>query len=76
MNAKHFGGPAVFNAIEALSLSDDEVTVKVSTANFDPGVYMMIKDADPNGPTLLTVDEARELRDWLNRALPETASDK
>lgn len=58
------------NRIESIQLGYD-VRVSVHTDREYPWDFVELRDKDPNGPTYLDMTEARQLRDWLNRALPD-----
>lgn len=56
-----------FREAEPLSISS-EVTVSLDLdGDYD---WIVLRDADPNGPTFLDINDARALRDWLNKVLP------
>jgi hypothetical protein len=59
----------LFREVEPLKLDDGDVSVKVDNTGMYP--YIVLRDPDPNGPSFLSVDDARSLRSWLDRVIPE-----
>lgn len=49
-----------------------DVTVEVDDKGEVPRKWIILRDSDPNGPTIFDVEDALALRTWLNKVLAKT----
>lgn len=60
------------NVIEPCELNHD-VTAQISVSDVG-SVFIVFRDRDSNGPTMIDLDEARLLHGWLTKLLEPPAS--
>lgn len=60
------------NHLEPCKLGHD-VTAHISVSDVGTA-YIVFRDTDTNGPTMIDLDEAKLLHDWLTRLLEPPAS--